>query len=391
MIISLNQLNPEQIAKYDNIIALVCKSTLDKSKNRNHSKDTVVNIPESRLVRLIKCTNVLDIPDSEHEVIFINFTQLIGEIGGYMDPITLDIMLPIFFFTSVLKNELKPNTNAQRARRGTTIWGKTHDPLLGIEKLYDQKIKDYETTFQKKCNELESSYKKYNKIKNMTSAYVSSELDEHVRNAQALFGKYSDINKIQNYANLGLFALKVLDTEHSRERPMITLVRMYILDQLCNLVAHCEKISNDFPIDVSCTGGLIARYYYNDEPHIDRQLSRHGLGYLRKIKKVERVDSSKTVSIFSDNENHTSLDNYHAVYFREEILYHTTLTNKEVLKIKDYYFNEQKLKWYSDYCRKATTYLADIITTLNYSIHLEKKYDHKEKFTAFLNKEFIQD
>ena len=140
----------------------------------------------------------------------------------------------------------------------------------------------------------------------MTSAYVSSELGEHVRNAQALYGKYSDINKIQNYANLGLFALKVLDTEHYRERPMITLVRMYILDQLCNLVAHCEKISNEFPIAGSSEGGLIARYYYNDEPHMERQLSRHGLGYLRKSKEISRIDLSKTICIFSDNENHTS-------------------------------------------------------------------------------------
>lgn len=388
MIIQLNQMNGEQITRYDELFTLACESISSEFKKLEIPNNYEMEISASTIERLLKCTDALNIPSSEHTLILNNVTKIIRDIETFISPNTLELMFPVLFFAAVLKNEFIPNTIVQRNQRGTMNWGKTKNLFENIENLFDHKNGDREKAFRNKCNELESLYSRYvNKRKENTNMLTM--LDELARNVLMLKEHYADINRIQNQARIGLFALEILEAEHLQTTPMMTLARMQVIDQICKL-KHFEEISNGFPQESVQVGNIISRYYYNNEPYMERQLSQRGLGFLRKAKKVDRIDSAKTSSVF-DDENYEKLKAKSSRMLREELLFGIVLSDQEVKKIKDYYLDKSKLQWYADYYSKIMDHISDLIITLKNVTDIDDMYVTKDMYTAFLCKNYTND
>ena len=386
MNIRLNLLNDTQIRYYDDLITKLSKQIIDKSLRFEIVINASPKNYKKEINQLVSAANNSKILHPKHADICKNFTTILdNKILPFLDDQTAELMLPVFFFAAILQNEYTHNTVRKRAQRGGKNWGITDDLLTNIE-IEKPLDKDQQNTFNGICKDFEIALQHYEDTFKEKSTMIHTVLD-HALDARELVNSYQKIVEIQNYANVGLLALNILEELHISSNPMLTIIRMLIIDEICGVLTFCEKLSNNFPIASNTEGNLMYRYYYNGGPKLDRQVSKHGLGYIRKAKDIKRVDLSYKAPILLDENIFLQYKKYNHIRLREEFLYAMPLTNKDVLEVKKYYLDRAQLEWYSGFYVKVTEYVKNITVALNNACLFEKKYGNTEKYYAFLREQ----
>ena len=385
MIIPLKYLNEKQVVRYDLLVSQLTAEILDKSIPSDIPKVFTSVDYGAQTDRLLLCAKHTALLYSKHTDIPENFQYILSEITPYIDPTILDIMVPVLFFAAILKNEYNHSTVKKRLYRGNTNWGDTKDLLTDV--LPQPNVNRYQKNkFQTMCSELAAKYAHHFDAEN-DSGFISSSLQFHASQALQLTGCYDAILLMQEIAKIGLFALRILKSEHSAKTPMVTLIRMSVIEKICSLLTSCEDLCNSFPIFKSSFGGLVTRYYFNGDPLMERRLSNAEFEWIRQAKEVDCVDVSKVLAILETDEEFEKVKNTTFNIQYDQLFHWMSLSNTEINAMLDYYLDEAELIWYANFTSHVTEYLRDILLALDNKIRFDaSKYASIDKFLSFLNR-----
>ena len=385
MIIQLKYLNEKQIIRYDSLLTELTDEILKKCMPTDIPTSFASKDYGGQTERLLECAKQSQLLYSRHTSIPENFQNILSEITPYIDPNILDIIIPMLFFSAILKNEYNHNTVRIRLRRGTTNWGNTKDLLTDVLPTPNEN-KNHRKRFQKLCLDLETKYAlRFGNLEDNGPFYMSP-LHFHANQALLLTGHYSEIIVMQEIAKIGLFALRILKSEHTSDAPMKTLVRMCVLEKTCNLISSCENLSAFFPVYKTAFGGPVSHYYFNGDPFMERNLSNQEFTVWRDLKHIDRINVSKVIKILETEEEYTKSKNETYIMRYEKLFHWMPLSDEEITKMLAYYFDEPQLEWYSDFYSHVIDYLSNILKALDGKTNFdESEYASIDKYLSFLN------
>ena len=385
MIIHLNNLNEQQITRYDLLLRKLADQILEKCTHSDIPKYFSSIDYGGQAERLLECAKQSQLLYPRHTGILENFQNILSETTPYVDPDTLDIMVPILFFCAILKNEYNHNTVSKRIQRGAINWGKNED-LLNDVLPTPSKNKAHKDRFEKICLSLQMKYALRFGAPDDNPLFYTSPLHIHAKQALLLTGYYDAILVIQEIAKIGRFAFSILKSEHDSKTPMKTLIRMYVIEKICNLLSSCENLSEYFPLYKTAFGGPVSHYYFNGDPALERRLSNQEFAFWREVKHIDQIDVSKVIQILETDEDYAKSKNVTYIMQYEALFHWMPLSNEEISEMLSYFFDEQKLTWYSNFYSHVMDYLSCILKALDGEADFdETKFESMDKYTSFLN------
>lgn len=369
MNLTINHMDPEQIKRYDILMGALTSKICEKIKNLNIPIFAFQKWDEEQIIRLITALKKSHTLHPKHADISENFSRVLTDITPFLDDEIAELVIPVFFFAAILKNEINHNTVIQRANRGNTNWGRTKKLLADLipKRTSNQTQKNQ---FNQICSDFETAYEEYKKMHTVNPDWLPPLL-EHAEDIELLKYCYHEIAEVQHNARIAFFVRNILDEEHDSENPMVTLIRMYIVEQLSGFMSLCEDLSNGFPLASYREGGLISRYYRNGGPMMDRSFSKWGFGYIRKRKDIQRIRASEDIAVLSDTSYH-KLKEAPIRDLLSVLLYEIPISNEDIKEIKEYYLKSREIEWYTNFYANVIQYVSDVTAALNNKAHFEE-------------------
>ena len=280
------------------------------------------------------------------------FEDVVFRIAEFNDGAAVRILYPVLFYTLVIKNFNKQNTENRRAHRGSKTWGNTKNllevpdareknstELLRAEtrKRISEQREQLENLIQEK--ELEFSRLSKEPVSGdgnhqLLQQAEAEDLLDHAKRAVSLL----DISKIcwmKVVAQRGLFARDILLSQEDHSKPEDSILRMYLLEAVDGLLYHAERLSNG--------------YRFSDIP-------REYL-YMSWFKNEVDGEYPKFKSLVDLHIWEEAKGDFELLYTK---LPEAEMDDEFVIDMIDYYFSKSRLDWFL-HCEEHIVKYADVV------------------------------
>lgn len=260
----------------------------------------------------------------------------------------LDLVLPILFFSLILQNESNSESVSRRALKielegiHSTPW-KSQNPF----KLSGHKIKakaKQRLQFQNSVYSLETLAirKSY-----YSHPMLVPEVNQAMTCAFHIAEEYDKVSFFSEQARIGAFLLDILDKTASKEKPVNTILRMYMVKQMHNVLDWTRLFDSADPLMESQKDGLglLLRFFMDEGAPRHEVLSWGKLPLYYKGK----LASPNTREILDSN---LAKQDHFATYYR--ILRNDF--NWEIAGFIDFYLNKDTLEKYIEADRAVLKY-----------------------------------
>lgn len=258
------------------------------------------------------------------------------------DDYILQVLYPVLFYTLVLKNFSNRNTINRRVQRGSRSWGTTNDMLKVPPAWVECKNKKAVVSARQKIEELrpevirkrdELEQRLINEGEEFLCMAVG-ELDDllmHTNNVMYIL-EDQRISWLKTMAQRAMFAKGILESQMKDHRPIDTLLRLYLLNEIDHVVFYSEYLSNDGRHNDLPREYLLTSFWESRGIPIDNIFSPIELEKQVRIKRKVSLVKEEPIS-----------DDYKFLY---EQLSKLKIKNEDMKEMLDYFFISRNLAWY---------------------------------------------
>lgn len=354
------KLSASDFRKLDELIAKCASYALEDSKKdyRTQKAYGKSNVSDEDFSLLWSCYENSDFSNGISKE-YQNFVEsemryLVQDLIGpcFKNSNRFEVMLPVVFYSLIVQNESNRSTVMRRENKvllarktgGTPPTWNLRDPYLEWKKIY-RPDKDEEASFSNKIFDIS---------KQSTSTKISenSFIAKGVKNVISVFPElsgcfyhakfYSDISRA------GQFLYYVLKETDDKTRTVDTLIRMYCIVELQNVLQGCRAICDDV-IYATCNGYKRFKDYSSKSIIKDYSLTKLGDPYGNTIFSRKHYDFLVYYIGDGDSPNFDSVLNLNskgADIFEECYTYISENFYFEMPDIIEFYLQEDKLSRY---------------------------------------------
>ena len=267
------------------------------------------------------------------------------------------ILYPVLFYTLILKNYDNQESANKRAKRGSKTWKKVSD-ILTVPMVGEQDDGNDKTDADKR-EKLEELIKQAEQHELKLRAqlikeeirYIRFNLRElqdllfHAENAMYLLNS-KKVSWIEAMAKRGLLVRTVLESQQDHSKPIDSVLRLYVLNAIDEVVFRSEQMSNRGRSSVFPKTYFLSSFrmnipipieYLNDSDYLKKRKFDIPEGALE-----EKLDISNDFS-----------------YLYAQ-LSKTTFKQADIEYMLDYFFDPEQLKWYTDCTQSVSQYISTV-------------------------------
>lgn len=302
------------------------------------------------------------------------FDATLYPIRAFNDVDVMRILYPVLFYTLILKNFQNKDTVGRRTRRGSKAWGNTKE-LLKVNPIDEQhkskstedkilKILPPELVGKIQIAEQEGTYK------DGAARGLDDEAEQLLMHYDVAMFYLSDhrISWVETVSRRGLFARDVLKSQMEHSSPVDTILRLYLLECIDEVVSGAGKLSNGYQMP-----GLPHQYlltaFCEDREQSNRTVQEGN-------ESAEWDNSSQEVSL---DEGGDLSDDFDYLYSQLSLL---TFTDEDAADMLDYFFCAGKLNWYLHMDEHIHKYAEAISDGMNRKENIDERHFELENLFA---------
>ena len=277
------------------------------------------------------------------------------------DETIMRILYPVLFYTLILKNYDNQEAANKRAKRGSKSWGKVNDvfnvPLASKQdnkkdKADASKRKELEALIEQAEQHEHELRERLIKEESRSLRFNMQELQDllwHAENALYLLNSQK-VSWLEVMAKRGLFAGAILESQKAHSKPIDTVLRLYVLNEIDEVVFRSEQMSNSERSPALPRNYLLSSFRMNDAVPLEYQLVPD---YMEK--RMFDIPEGALEEPFVIG------DDFDLLYAQ---LSKTKFTHEDIDNILDYFFDAEQLKWYADCLESTEKYISEVINAI---------------------------
>lgn len=302
------------------------------------------------------------------------FDATLYPIRAFNDVDVMRILYPVLFYTLILKNFQNKDTVDRRSRRGSKSWGNTKE-LLKVNPI-DEQHKSKSTTGKRlKMFSPELADKIRNAGTKRTyeeeaGESFADEIEQLLMHYDVAMFYLSDhrITWMEAVARRGLFARDVLISQMEYSSPVDTILRLYLLEYIDEVVSGAGKLSNGYKIPGLPPQYLLTAFCEDREENSKAVQERKGAAEWYHSKQEVSLDAGGDLS-----------DDFDYLYSQLSLL---TFTDEDAADMLDYVFRSSKLNWYLHIDDHIHKYAEAISDGLNRKENIDERHFDLENLFA---------
>lgn len=289
------------------------------------------------------------------------------------------IMYPVLFYTLILKNFNNKETVNKREKRGSKSWGNTSD-LLDVPMEFSKEkghhnvmaqlkkeIEDNLAAVKQKGSEIYAELKEMERDALTIQWEELADLQMHAEAALNLLDSRK-IAWMETMAKRALLIRNILESQKGNCPPIDTVLRLYILNAIDGVVSASECMSNSVRNNDIPGEYLLTNYLESFSDLLVRQIKEDRKGVTRNSEETQGTEVSLDEPVEIS-------DDFPLLY---EQLSKLRFTQDDVEDMLDYFFQDNRLRWYLACDKHIRKYAEAVIRGLKDFENINEKHFNLE-------------